>query len=71
MKKVISILAVATFLFTVNVSSQEKEKEAAKKDVAKTEKSCSTAEKKSCSKEAGKKSCCAAKKTEAKAELAQ
>jgi hypothetical protein len=64
MKNVVSILAVAAFLFTMNVSAQEKEKEAVKKEVAKTEK-------KSCAKEGGKKSCCAAKKTEEKAELAQ
>jgi hypothetical protein len=70
MKNIVSILAVATFLFTMNISAQEKEKEA-KKEVAKTEKSCTTAEKKSCSKDSGKKSCCAAKKTEAKAEVVQ
>lgn len=65
MKNVLSILAIATFLFTINVSAQEKEKEAsAKKEVAKTEK-------KSCSKEGGKKSCCTAKKADVKTELAQ
>lgn len=71
MKKLATILAVVTFLFTINVSAQEKEKEA-KKDVAKTEKTMATTEKKSCSSAAsGKKSCCAAKKTEAKAEVVQ
>ncbi len=64
MKKIISILTVATFLFTVTVNAQEKEKEAAKKEVAKTEK-------KSCSKDGGKKSCCSAKKAEVKAEVVQ
>ena len=59
MKKVISMMAVAAFLFSMNVNAQEKqEKKVAVK--AKTEKSCSAAEKKSCSKD--KKACCAAKK---------
>jgi hypothetical protein len=62
MKKVISMMAVVAFLFSMNVNAQEKqEKKAAK---AKTEKSCSASEKKSCSKD--KKACCAAKKTEEK-----
>ena len=60
MKKVISAMAIAAFLFTMNVNAQEKK--AAK---AKTEKTCSASEKKSCA--AGKKaSCCAAKKMEEK-----
>ena len=57
MKKVILSMAIAAFLFSMNVNAQEKK--AAK---AKTEKSCSEAEKKSCGKE--KKACCAAKKME-------
>lgn len=64
MKKIISILTVATFLFTVSMSAQEKEKETAKKEAAKTEK-------KSCAKEDGKRSCCSAKKAEVKAEVVQ
>ena len=51
MKKLVSIMAVAAFMFSMNVNAQEpKQKE--KKETAKTEKSCSTAEKKSCGSEA-------------------
>ena len=59
MKKVVSMLAVVAFLFSMNVNAQEK-----KVAKAKTEKACSASEKKSCSKD--KKSCCAAKKMEEK-----
>ena len=62
MKKVILMMAVVAFLFSMNVNAQEKqEKKVAK---AKTEKACSASEKKSCSKD--KKACCAAKKMEEK-----
>lgn len=72
MKKVGSMLAVAAFLFTMNVNAQEPAK--AKKSKAKTEKSAASAEAssapaasgKSCSAEGGKKSCCSHKKEEAK-----
>jgi len=57
MKKVISMLALAAFLFSMNANAQEKPKQ---KKKAKTEKSCTTAEMKSCSKE--KKAGCCAKK---------
>ena len=62
MKKVISAMAVIAFLFSVNVNAKGKqEKKVAK---AKTEKMCSTSDKKSGSMD--KKSCCAAKKMEVK-----
>ena len=64
MKKVISALAIAAFLFTMNVNAQEKK--TAKKAPAKTEKACSTAEKKECASGAKKGGCCASKKAEAK-----
>lgn len=74
MKKVVSMLAVVAFLFTMNVNAQEPKK--AKKAKAKTEKSAATAEAssstapvasgKSCSEGSGKKACCSAKKEEAK-----
>jgi len=64
MKKVISMMAVATFLFSMNVNANEGAKDK-KKEKAATEKSTSTAEKKSCS-SGEKKSCCAAKKAEEK-----
>jgi hypothetical protein len=63
MKKVISALAIAAFLFAANVNAQEKQEK--KKETAKTEKSCSASEKKACA-ASGKKSCCAAKKAEEK-----
>lgn len=56
MKKVISMMAVAAFLFSMNANAQEKPKQQKK---AKTEKSCTPAEMKACSKE--KKTCCAKK----------
>ncbi len=52
MKKSLSMLALAGFLFSMNGIAQEKPKEVAKKE-------CSMKEKKSCSK--GKGSCCAKK----------
>ena len=68
MKKLVSILAVAAFMLSMNVNAQEPKKKA-KKETAKTEKSCSTAEKKSCSSDAKAGGCCASKKTaEKKAE---
>lgn len=59
MKKLVSILAVAAFMFSMNVSAQEPQE---KEKKAKTEKSCSTAEKKSCSSGEKKGGCCASKK---------
>lgn len=68
MKKLVSIMAVATFMLSMNVNAQEPKKKA-KKDTAKTEKSCSTEEKKSCSTDAKTAGCCSSKKTaEKKAE---
>ncbi len=58
MKKVVSLFAVAAFLFAMNVNAQEKP--AAKN--TKTEKTCSAAEKKSCAGGEKKGSCCSAKK---------
>lgn len=63
MKKVISMMALAAFLFSMNVNASETPKEK-KNDKAKTEKS-TTAEKKSCA-SSEKKSCCASKKAEEK-----
>ncbi len=69
MKKVFSILAVATFLFSMNVNAQEDPKQTKKAkastEKASTEKSCTKEEKKSCSTEK-KASCCSAKKEESK-----
>lgn len=62
MKKFVSIMAVAAFMFSMTVNAQEP-KQKAKKETAKTEKSCSTAEKKSCGTEAKTGGCCASKKT--------
>ena len=45
MKKLVSIMAVAAFMMSINVTAQEP-KQKAKKETAKTEKSCATAEKK-------------------------
>lgn len=57
MKKAISMMALAAFLFSMPAHAQETPK---KKEKSKTEKSCSAAEMKSCSKE--KKAGCCAKK---------
>lgn len=54
MNKFLSIIAVTTFLFSVNGNAQQEPKQ--KKGKAKTEKSCSADEKKSCSTDE-KKSC--------------
>ncbi|RTL10982.1 MAG: hypothetical protein EKK56_09285 [Flavobacteriaceae bacterium] len=68
MKKLVSIMAVAAFMLSMNVNAQEP-KQKAKKETAKTEKSCSTAEKKSCGSEAKSGGCCSSKKAaEKKAE---
>lgn len=61
MKNILSTLALVTLLVSANVSAQEVKKTKTAKEKAKTEKSCSTAEKKSCSTEK-KAACCAAKK---------
>ncbi|MES2811049.1 MAG: hypothetical protein V4670_01135 [Bacteroidota bacterium] len=61
MKKLITSLALVTFLFSAAVNAQEVKKERKSKK-AKTEKAaCSTEEKKACSTDK-KVSCCAAKK---------
>lgn len=57
MKKAISMMAIAAFLFSMPANAQETPK---KKEKSKTEKSCSKDEMKSCSKE--KKAGCCAKK---------
>lgn len=64
MKKLITSLTLVAFLFTVSTFAQEIKKEAKTKK-AKTEKTCTTSEKKSCSASANtdkKGGCCAAKK---------
>jgi Ni/Co efflux regulator RcnB len=63
MKKLVSILAVAAFMFSMNVSAQEPQE---KEKKAKTEKSCSKDEKKGCAKGEKKGGCCAHKKAEDK-----
>ncbi len=80
MKKVITILAIAAFMFSVDATAQtQKKKEAAKtekaccsadkKETASAEKkSCGSSEKKSCGTEAKGASCCSSKKAEAKKE---
>lgn len=59
MKKVVSMMALAAFLVSMNVTAQEKPKEKDKKE-------CSVKEKKSCDKEK-KAGCCASKKADKKA----
>ena len=44
MKKLVSIMAVAAFMLSMNVNAQEPKKKS-KKETAKTEKSCSTSDK--------------------------
>jgi hypothetical protein len=63
MRKVISMMAIAAFLFSANANAMGTPKE--KKKAVKTEKSCSESEKKACA-SGEKKSCCAAKKAEEK-----
>jgi hypothetical protein len=64
MKKVISMMAVVAFLFSMNANANN-ETPKNKKKAAKTEKACTTAEKKSCA-SGEKKACCASKKAEEK-----
>lgn len=64
MKNLLSIMAVATFMFSMNVNAQEP-KQKSKKEVAKTEKAA--ADKKSCGTDA-KSSCCSKKAENKKAE---
>lgn len=72
MKKIVSILATAVLLFSINVNAQQEPVQ--KKKKARTEKSCSADEKKSCTSEekkscgAGEKKggCCSSKKSEEK-----
>jgi hypothetical protein len=59
MKKVVSMMALAAFLVSMNVTAQEKPKEKDKKE-------CAPGEKKSCDKEK-KAGCCASKKADKKA----
>lgn len=61
MKKLVSIMAVAVFMLSMNVNAQEP-KQKAKKATAKTEKSCSSSETKSCGSEAKSGGCCSSKK---------
>ncbi len=64
MKKLVTSLALVAFLFSATVNAQEIKKEKADKK-AKTEKPCTTADKKACSTTANadkKGGCCAAKK---------
>jgi len=65
MKKLVSILAVAAFMFSMTFNAQEP-KQKAKKETAKTEKSCSTEDKKSCGTEAKSGGCCSSKKAATK-----
>jgi hypothetical protein len=60
MKKLVSIMAVAAFMLSMNVNAQEP------KQKAKKEKSCSTEEKKSCGSEAKTGVCCSSKKATGK-----
>lgn len=55
-------MAIAAFIFAMNVQAQEKPKKE-KKEKAKTEKSCSTTEKKACATETKSGGCCASKKS--------
>lgn len=64
MKKLVSTFAAVALLFALNANAHNTDPKKDKKK-AKTEKSCSTAEKKACSTEK-KAGCCAAKKTEDK-----
>jgi hypothetical protein len=67
MKKSVLMMALVAFLFSMNVTAQDKEPKQKKK--VKTEKTCSAEEKKSCDKDGkGEKrgGCCAAKKEEKK-----
>lgn len=67
MKNLVSIMAVAAFMFSMNVNAQEPKQ--SKKEKAKTEKATATAEKKECGTEAKAGGCCSSKKTaEKKAE---
>lgn len=59
MKKIVSIVALAAFVFSMNVNAQEPKQ--AKKEKAKTEKSCSSEKKSSCGSEK-KGGCCSSKK---------
>ncbi|MDK2771191.1 MAG: hypothetical protein R2790_07675 [Flavobacterium haoranii] len=68
MKKIVSMVALAAFVFSMNVNAQEPKQ--AKKEKSKTEKSCcadkASAEKKSCGSEAKAGGCCSAKKMDEK-----
>jgi hypothetical protein len=64
MKKLVTILAVVSFMFSVDANAQTPKQK--KKEAAKTEKAAlSTEDKKACGTEA-KGSCCSSKKAEAK-----
>lgn len=64
MKKLVSMAAVVALLFSMNANANN-ETPKNKKKAAKTEKSCTTAEKKACA-SGEKKACCASKKAEEK-----
>lgn len=75
MKKVITILAIAAFMFSVDANAQEP-KQTKKVATTETKKACcsadkketASAEKKSCGTEAKAGGCCSSKKAEAKKE---
>lgn len=67
MKKIVSIMLLSAVLFSISLNAQKQKAPVKKK--AKTEKTCTAEEKKSCNKEAkGEKrgGCCAVKKEEKK-----
>ncbi|WP_339887902.1 hypothetical protein [uncultured Flavobacterium sp.] len=66
MKKLVTLLAVVAFMFSVDANAQTPKQK--KKEAKKTEKAaCATEDKKACGTEA-KASCCSSKKAEAKKE---
>lgn len=66
MKKLVSLLVVATFFVTADAMATDPKNKEKKKDKAKTEKAaCSKEEKKDCA-TGEKKACCASKKAESK-----
>ena len=60
MKKLISMMAIVAFLFSINANAGEQPKE--KKKALKTEKASGETEKKSCASSEKKAGCCASKK---------
>lgn len=66
MKKLVSTFAAIALLFAINVNAASGDPKAKTKKKAKTEKSCTTEEKKACATGEKKAGCCAAKKAEDK-----